>query len=239
MKTTKLIQASLLTATMLLNSGCFFEYFNTDVVPTTPQTTTTQETQKSSTNKDVECLDKASLKNKCTKELITIDQLKQSKNDPFTQNNTQQSNVTHHLKSIEGQPITIVEQKNGFLFPEFGNKIIILEIFGKECSHCIQELPALNQIRSQYRTELEIIAIQAQESMSSSEARNFMSQNRIHYPIIEGDNATNLQYFIQSTYGWTGILPYTLIIKNGITEFSYPGEISQEQLDEDIRSLLK
>jgi len=43
---------------------------------------------------------------------------------------------------------------------------------------------------------------------------------------------------MQTTYGWTGILPYMLIIKNGVTEYSFSGAVSHQELDEAVRSLI-
>ncbi len=95
----------------------------------------------------------------------------------------------------------------------------------------------IDKIRRQYRGRLEVIAIQAQDRMTRSEAKAYINGNGIRYPIIEGEDAKNLQYFIQQTYGWTGILPYTLVIKDGITQLSYSGEVDYEEFKKDIDSL--
>jgi len=144
----------------------------------------------------------------------------------------------HSLTSIRGKKIHIKEMSNGFLFPEYKNKIIILEMFGKDCPHCLRELPIIDRIRRRYRGILEVIAIQAQDRMDKFTAKNYINGHQIRYPIIEGDDAMNLQSFIQKTYGWQGILPYILIIKDGVTEFSYSGEVEYSQLEKDINSLL-
>jgi len=143
----------------------------------------------------------------------------------------------HILQSIRGKTITIIERKNGFIFPQYKNKVVILEIFGKNCPHCSKEIPILRKIRNRYRGKLEIIAIQAQGRMSRGEARSYINRHKIRYPIIEGDDATNLLYFIQATYGWMGILPYTLVVKNGVTEFSDKGEVDYQDMKQNIDSL--
>jgi len=143
----------------------------------------------------------------------------------------------HILQSVRGKTITIIERKNGFIFPQYKNKVVILEIFGKNCPHCHKQIPILKRIRNRHRGKLEIVAIQSQGRMSRSEARNYINRNRIRYPIVEGDDTTNLLYFIQTTYGWTGILPYTLVIKDGVTEFSYSGEVDYSEIGHDVDSL--
>ncbi len=75
--------------------------------------------------------------------------------------------------------------------------------------------------------------------MSLREAQAYINGNNIRYPIIEGQDALDLQHFVQKTYGWTGILPYTLVIKDGVTEFFYAGEFKYKDIKKDLDSLFK
>ena len=111
-------------------------------------------------------------------------------------------------------------------------------MFGKDCSHCIRKMPILNKLRRRYPNHLEIIALQVEGKMSTSQANALIRRHKISYPIIAGQTATNLQYHVKSTYGWTGILPFILVIKNGVTEFSYRGSVTYNEINKDIRSLL-
>jgi len=144
----------------------------------------------------------------------------------------------HALSAVGGGEILIQETKNGFLFPQFKDKIVILEIFGKDCPHCLKQMPILNAIKSSNPHKIEIIGIHAQEPMNNSEIEKLFSQHNIHYPIIDGQQSHNLQYFIRDTYGWDGTMPYILIIKNGLTEFSYSGETDFRELQNNIQSIL-
>jgi thiol-disulfide isomerase/thioredoxin len=230
-----IISGFLISAIALFNTGCIQRFFVKDEKPINISQNTTQDINASKKrykeyqNPDVECNDDLTkVKSDCDRGTISESELKsQPKNGD-----------THTLKSIRGKVIHIVERPNGFIFPEYKNKVIILEIFGKNCPHCLREIPIIDKIRRKYRGKLEVIAIQAQGRMSDFEARAYINGHQIRYPIIEGDDATNLQYFIQQTYGWRGILPYTLIIKDGITEFAYSGEIEYSEIAKDISSLL-
>ena len=152
---------------------------------------------------------------------------------------TQTGGEVHRLKSIQGKKITIIERPTGYIFPQFKNKIVILEMFGKSCSHCIKEIPIMNKLRRKYSHNVEIIALQVEGKMSKHQANTLLRRHRIHYPIIAGQTATNLQYQIQSTYGWTGILPFIMVIKDGVTEFTYRGQVKYNEINKDIRSLLR
>jgi thiol-disulfide isomerase/thioredoxin len=230
----------ILSTVLFLNTGCGLKnYF----IPDTPQETTNTTYQESiippepiasSNSNEVECSDDlSSSENSCNRGQISPQQLKNA--------NTRQTEqgVMHTLKSIRGKKIYIEERSNGFVFPNYPGKVIVLEMFGKDCPHCTREIPILKRIKKRYRGELEVIAIQSQGRMGQRIARSYINKYRINYPIIEGDDATNLQYFIQNTYGWTGILPYILVVKNGITEFSYSGAVSYQEIKSDIDSLFK
>jgi thiol-disulfide isomerase/thioredoxin len=240
MKKIPLVQKSILTATLFLNSGCFFGYMDTPTVkvqkntapnPKIIEQTTKQPQIMMSTAPTVECTDDLNSPNSCQKKLIKATELKPKKI-------TVQGGEVHKLRSIQGKPITVVENTNGFIFPQYKNKVVILQMFGKNCSHCIKEIPIMSKLYRKYKNDLEIIAVQVENKMTKREGQRLLRRHHIKYPIIPGDDATNLQYNIQSTYGWTGILPYTLVIKDGVTEFTYPGEVTYSEINSDIQSLL-
>jgi len=232
----RIISSILLSTIMLLNTGCIQK----KIVDEEPPNSEPIIVESKNENKhiipvkqlkipDTGCSDDiiSTKKSDCNRGKISKDELKK----------VPQVGEEHILQSIRGKTISIIERKNGFIFPQYKNKVIILEIFGKNCPHCHKQIPILRKIRNRYKGKLEIIAIQSQGRMTRGEARDYINRNRIRYPIIEGDDTTNLLYFIQTTYSWMGILPYTLVVKNGVTEFSYPGEVDYKDIRNDIDSL--
>jgi thiol-disulfide isomerase/thioredoxin len=140
--------------------------------------------------------------------------------------------ISYHLKSIQGHDIEIIEGRTGFTFPQYQDKIVILEIFGKECKYCMEELPMINKLRKKYGDELQVIAVQAEEPMKKSEYLALKENYNMTYPIIERDVALNVLYSLRDTYGWTAVLPYVQIIKNGVTQYQFPGETSAQALND-------
>jgi len=153
---------------------------------------------------------------------------------------TSSNGVAHQLTSLQGETITIIENGNiGFDFPQFQGKIIIFEIFGKDCEYCLEEAPIINRIKREFSGRVEVVAIQAQGRIPPSLASTMLSQQNINYPVIEGDDAKELLRFLAETYGWTGILPYILLVKDGTTEHTFPdGGVGYEELKESIENLL-
>lgn len=149
-----------------------------------------------------------------------------------------QKPTIHKLTTLTGETIEVIEHKNGFKFPQYPNKIVMLSFFGKNCKHCISEIPALNRLHRRYGKRLEIIAIQVEEPMGNQFAKRFIQKHQIRYPIIDGESSIDLQYTLQTQYEWREILPYTLVIHNNTTEYSYAGSVSYKELHNDIRTLI-
>ncbi len=244
-----LLQSTLLTVMLFTQTGCVFGLFDEEptqsliqVTPTIQTSTTIQIETPPPVKKvtppvatkaqtpHVECTDEVD--SGCQKELIKPEELAPKKL-------IQVNNQIHKLKSIQGHNITIEERSTGYSFPEFQNRIVVLEMFGKNCSHCIREMPTMRKLKRRYRNHIEIIALQVEGKMSKREASRLLKRHKITYPIISGDDAKALQFHVQSTFGWTGILPFIMVIKDGITEFTYRGEVSYNRINKDILSLLK
>ena len=232
MKKNALIKLSILSSILLLNSGCVFKLFkdNPKTIESRKIMPTSNITTPSFKNIAVECSDDINRVSACNKGKIKPTELKPKIVTSIGE--------IHKLKSFQGQPITIIERKNGYIFPQFKNRVVILEMFGKNCSHCLKEIPIMNSLRRKYGKKIEIIAVQVDGKMSPFQAKAFIRRHHVKYPIISGETATNLQYNVQNTYGWTGVLPFIMVIKNGVTEFSYKGEVSSQELNSNIKSIM-
>ena len=170
------------------------------------------------------------------------DQSQVIENTPIEQNNTPLPPVSsgsgYQLQSIQGQSISVREQSTGLNFPQYQGKIILLQIFGKQCEYCFKEMPIIQKIQRKYQNKLQIIAIQGQDKMSSSTSSRLIRKYQMNYPIIERDNARDVLSYIGTTYGWTGVLPFIQIIKNGSTEATFAdGGASYSELSEVIGGL--
>ena len=167
----------------------------------------------------------------------------ETQSTPQYQNPTSPAPITKgvgaNFKSIQGDNIRIAKNPTGLTFPQYQGKIVLLEIFGKNCHYCFEEMPIINQMRAKYGNSLQVIAIQGQDPMSSATSTRLIQKYNMHYPIIERDVANDLLVFISETYGWMGVLPYIQLIKNGVTEFNFgDGGVSAQELSESIDSLL-
>ncbi len=152
---------------------------------------------------------------------------------------TASQNIRYHtFPTVQGSKVIIGERSNGFLFPQYRGKIVLLEIFGKTCHFCLEEMPFVSYIKDKYKDKIQIIAIQAQEPMSPQKTSELIHRFNMTYPIIEGADATDLLSSIREKYEWYGVLPYKILIKDGVSEYFYAGEANKKEIEENIQSLL-
>jgi len=143
------------------------------------------------------------------------------------------TNVSYStMQTIQGPKLTVGIHPTGFIFPNYRGKVVLLQIFGKECPHCMNEMPVINQLRAKYRDRFQVVAVQAQDPMSRQESSQIINRFQMYYPIIEKNSANDILVALKQTYNWRGILPYGLLIKNGIVEYTYSGETTDEEVQE-------
>lgn len=224
----RVISIAILLTLALMNTSCVGSYAHQNKNIEIKETKIPQTIDKNNTAPNIECKEDISTKDSdCNRGIISSESLE----------SRPKHNEVHTLKSIRGKTIHIAKRPKGFAFPEYKGKVIILEMFGKDCPHCVNQIPTIEKIRHEYRGRLEVIAVQAQARMAPYVARNYINQYQIKYPIIEGEDAMNLQLSIQETFGWTGILPYTLVIQDDEVKYIRAGEVAYKTLKQDISEL--
>ena len=159
-------------------------------------------------------------------------------NTPQTRNLPLSTFSYNKFQTVQGPVLTIGKSHTGFLFPDFKGKIILLEVFGQDCHYCFKELPSISNLHSKYHQRLQVVGLQVQEHMSKKKANSLIRRFNMNYPIIDRANGTDLMYALKNNYDWNGILPFTLLIKNGVTQELFSGETSQEEIEKAIKELL-
>jgi len=127
------------------------------------------------------------------------------------------------MKTVQGGSIRVGEHDRGFEFPKYKGKIVLLELFGKDCHYCFEEMPTINRIQNTYRDKLSVIAIQANSPMEEMEAQRLIQKHNMNYPIIDQDEAKSILIYLRDVYHWRGILPYIMLIKDGQIEQVFQG----------------
>jgi len=127
------------------------------------------------------------------------------------------------MRTVQGRNITLGEHSRGFEFPQYKGKIVLLELFGKNCHYCFEEMPTITKLQSAYQDKISVIGIQSAPPMAEGEAQRLIQQHNMNYPIVDQDEAKSILIYLRDVYGWMGILPYILLIKDGQIEQVFKG----------------
>jgi len=150
------------------------------------------------------------------------------------------STLILELKENGAPTLHIKDAINGIVIKEYKGKVVLLNFFGKYCKWCMKEIPHLVELQKKYKGKLQIVAIHAQEKMTSKEKS--MLENRFHfnYPIYEYVNNIDFIRYISQRAGWNGGLPFSIIFdKKGSAVQIIPGYAPKDSLEKIIDHLIK
>jgi thiol-disulfide isomerase/thioredoxin len=115
------------------------------------------------------------------------------------------------LKSIDGTVFNLKTEKKKILIEGMENKVVFLKVFGWDCNFCMKEVPELIELQGSLSDKFSVIAIEAQNHSENISLKNIKKYG-INYPIILGKNQDKFYRYLQEQYGWTGIIPLTIVI---------------------------
>ena len=122
---------------------------------------------------------------------------------------------------------------------DFKGKTVVVNFWGTWCGPCVQELPHFDQVASEYKDDVVIIAVHTNTGKNS--APGFVNKNYPDSDIIfvydEPHTSTIDKYY--ASLGGTGTYPRTLVIDaNGIVTYSFDGSISHQQLVDAVENTI-
>lgn len=115
------------------------------------------------------------------------------------------------FKTLEGKIFNIKSDKRTFHIEGMENKVVFLKVFGWDCNFCKKEIPELINLKKSLPYTFDVIAIEAQKH-STKESKKLVKQYGINYHIVEGENQKEFYSYLQKQYGWTGIIPLTIVL---------------------------
>ncbi len=115
------------------------------------------------------------------------------------------------FKTVNGKTIEMDVHDKEFHIKGMENKTIFLKVFGWECDFCKKEIPQLIDLKKRLGDSFEVIAVEAQNH-TKEESLGYMRKYGINYDIVLGKSYGDFYAYLQEKYGWTGIIPLTLVI---------------------------
>jgi len=147
---------------------------------------------------------------------------------------------TFKLKDVNGKVYDIKAVKWGLTFPKLKNKLVFIDMFGKNCPPCLKEIPHLVNLKKKYKDHIEIIALQVQEGMDIKETKEFIKEHKINYPVIKGRDFMQFIYYFAKKSGWKGMVPYMIMFSpEGKVKLAHKGFIEEAELEKKIKEEIK
>lgn len=128
------------------------------------------------------------------------------------------------LPTLDGEQITL---------SDYRGRIVVMNMWATWCPPCRAEMPGLNRFYEAHKDEgVIVLAVNGQEP--ESVVRPFIAANNFTFPILlDLDGAVGRQYMARS-------FPTTFVIDgNGRIRHTQVGEITEHELEQIIRPLLK
>ena len=126
--------------------------------------------------------------------------------------------------------------------PTQTGKITIINFWGTWCTPCVKELPYFEQIATEYKDDVTVVAIHS--SASKETAPEYVKN---HYPesdlifandIPDENDAFNGKYYLN--LGGSGAYPYTVVIdENGVIQEIFVTSLHYEDLKSTVEMILK
>jgi len=116
---------------------------------------------------------------------------------------------TTTIVSTAGETIKVDRTAQGLIFHEYEGKIILLEVYGDTCPHCINAIASYNRLRAKYPDDVVVIALESYGTLSNA--------GRQQYITIPKANTGKMFAFIRDMTGYNReAVPYLMILdRNG------------------------
>ena len=115
------------------------------------------------------------------------------------------------FKTIKGKEIILRTDNGKFKIEGMENRFVFLKIFGWDCKFCVKEIPELVKLKNNLGETFEVVSIEAQQH-SKEESLKYMEKYKINYNVILGDEYQNFYAYLKVYYGWSGIIPLTIVL---------------------------
>jgi len=113
------------------------------------------------------------------------------------------------ITTTTGQQIQVDNTSDGFIFHGYENKIVLLEVYGDTCPHCIAAIPQYNDIQARYANDVVVIALESYGTLTHASEQNYIT--------VPKANTGKMFTFIQDLTGYNfQAVPYLMIFaRNG------------------------
>ncbi|HET6268415.1 MAG TPA: TlpA disulfide reductase family protein [Acidobacteriota bacterium] len=118
------------------------------------------------------------------------------------------------------------------------NKIVVINFWATWCEPCVEEIPVLIKLHKQY-SKVKWVGISMDDSDQQAEVQKFAAAHHMDYELYLR-NGSKFEDMVNSMDpDWIGGLPATFVFRDGKRVYSKVGEITQQELEHQLRTLLE
>ncbi len=137
------------------------------------------------------------------------------------------------ITTTGGTVIQVDKTAGGFIFHGYEGKIVLLEVYGDTCPHCIKAIPMYNRLQAKYSDDVVIIALESWGTLKYAGQQQYIT--------IPKSKTGRMFSFIQSLTGYSGqAVPYLMILDRSgdYVPEDYLVNFPENEIDTRIQQLL-
>jgi thiol-disulfide isomerase/thioredoxin len=137
------------------------------------------------------------------------------------------------IVTTAGQSIQVDKTAGGFIFHGYEGKIVLLEVYGDTCPHCVAAIPSYNALQAKYSNDVVVIALESYGTLTNAGQQQYIT--------VPKANTGNMFSFIKELTGYgLQAVPYLMILyRSG--DYTYQqvlADFPQAEIDSRIQQLL-
>lgn len=155
------------------------------------------------------------------------------------------------LQSINGEKLTFVRAKKGFVIENNEDKVVMIDFFGTFCAPCKEEAAHLTQLYRKNTQKFILIGLTHFENVSDEVVRQFANDYGAYYFLSNSTQNARLIAQILKDIDYQNMeqLPFKVVFKNGVYQNLqdywnkgskvrfYLGKVPTELMQEDLDSI--
>ena len=137
------------------------------------------------------------------------------------------------IVTTTGKNIRVDRTAEGFIFKGYEGKIVLLEVYGDTCPHCMDAIPAYNRLQAKYPKDVVIIALESYGTLGNAAQQQYIT--------IPMSDTGDMFSFIRNLTGYNRqAVPYLMILdRDGdIIYEEILADFPENEIDTRIQQLL-
>lgn len=155
------------------------------------------------------------------------------------------------LQSINGDTLTFIRAKKGFVIENQEDKVVMIDFFGTFCAPCKEEAAHLTQLYKKNADKFILIGLTHFENVSDEAVRQFANDYAAYYFLSNSTQNARIIAQILKDINYQNMeqLPFKVVLKNGEYQILqdywnkgskvnfYLGKVPTELMQEDLNAI--